>query len=115
MLPNDMDIYLHDTNQKAYFRRADRALSHGCVRVSRPQQLAEWVLRDDTTWTAERIANAMKAPKPERVQLAEHIPVLLVYHTAAVDDRGIVRAFKDVYQYDQELDTLLARGFGSTK
>lgn len=115
MLPNDMDIYLHDTNQKAFFRRTDRALSHGCVRVSRPQQLAEWVLRDDTTWTTERIATAMKAPKPETVRLAEHIPVLLVYHTAAVDDRGIVRSYKDVYEYDRELDTLLARGFGSTK
>ena len=32
-LDNDEFIFLHDTNEKALFNRAQRALSHGCVRV----------------------------------------------------------------------------------
>ncbi len=54
---------------------------------------------------------AMKQEKPERVPLSSHVPVLIVYHTAAVDDAGILRSFPDVYAYDDELDQLLAHGF----
>lgn len=113
MLPNDLNIYLHDTNEKHLFKRTVRAFSHGCVRVAEPRKLAEWVLAGDTAWTLDRMRKAMKAETPELVKLSEHIPVLLVYHTAAVDERGIVRSYKDVYEYDAELATLLARGFGS--
>lgn len=115
MLPNDLNIYLHDTNEKGFFRRETRALSHGCVRVSEPQRLAEWVLKGDTAWSLDRMKKAMKAEQPELVRLSEHIPVLLVYHTAAVDDAGVVRSFKDVYEYDEELEQLLSRGFGSPR
>lgn len=115
MLPNDMNIYLHDTNEKGFFRREDRALSHGCVRVSEPTKLATWILAGDTAWTADRMKAAMKQEKPELVRLASHIPVLIVYHTAAVDDAGRLRAFKDVYAYDDELERLLARGYPYTR
>ena len=111
MLPNDMNIYLHDTNEKGFFKRDARALSHGCIRVSEPTKLAQWILGDDTTWTAERMKKAMKQDKPELVRLSSHIPVLIVYHTAAVDDGGVLRTFKDVYKYDDELEQLLSRGF----
>ncbi len=114
MLPNDLNIYLHDTNEKHLFKRTTRALSHGCVRVSEPQKLAQWVLAGDTAWSLDRMKKAMKAEKPELVRLSEHIPVLLVYHTAAVDADGVVRAYKDVYKYDDELAALLARGYGAT-
>ncbi len=115
MLPNDLNIYLHDTNERGFFKRDARALSHGCVRVSEPQKLAEWVLRGDTAWSLDRMKKAMKAEQPELVRLSEHIPVLLVYHTAAVDTDGVVRSFKDVYAYDTELEQLLSRGFGSQR
>jgi murein L,D-transpeptidase YcbB/YkuD len=111
MLPNDMNIYLHDTNEKHFFSRSARALSHGCVRVSDPKKLAEWVLSGDSVWTPERMKTAMKAAAPEKVELSAHIPVMLVYHTASSDDTQAIRTFTDVYKYDGELAKLLARGF----
>ncbi|MBC7897249.1 MAG: L,D-transpeptidase family protein [Cytophagaceae bacterium] len=111
MLPNHLNIYLHDTNEKQFFKRDERALSHGCIRVSEPTRLAQWILDGDTAWTEERMKKAMKQEKPETVHLSSHIPVLIVYHTAGVDDHGMLRSFKDVYKYDAELEKLLAVGF----
>ena len=41
IFPNDNAVYLHDTPNHNLFKQADRDLSHGCVRVSRPDELAE--------------------------------------------------------------------------
>jgi len=40
---NSESVYLHDTNNKGAFKRRRRALSHGCVRVENPGDVAEWV------------------------------------------------------------------------
>lgn len=40
---NSESVYLHDTNNKGAFKRRKRALSHGCVRVENPADVAEWV------------------------------------------------------------------------
>lgn len=111
MLPNHLNIYLHDTNEKHLFQRSQRAFSHGCVRVSEPNRLAEWVLRSDTAWTTDRMKKAMKAKEPEKVELTQSIPVMIVYHTAAVDDAGVLRSYRDVYSLDRELSELLAKGY----
>ena len=39
-------IYLHDTSARHLFGKADRTLSHGCVRLSQPEALAKWLLPD---------------------------------------------------------------------
>ena len=38
--PNTESVYLHDTNNKGAFKRRVRALSHGCIRVENPMDLA---------------------------------------------------------------------------
>ena len=38
--PNPESVYLHDTNNKGAIKRRVRALSHGCVRVQNPFELA---------------------------------------------------------------------------
>ena len=43
---NSANIYLHDTNNKNGFRMANRAISHGCVRVEQPLKFAELLVRD---------------------------------------------------------------------
>lgn len=111
MLPNSFNIYLHDTNEKGFFRRDARALSHGCIRVSEPTKLAQWILRSDTAWTPQRMKEAMKQDEPEKVQLESHVPVFIVYHTAFATDDGKVQTFKDVYKYDDDLYLRLSRGY----
>ena len=59
-MPNPYNIYLHATPEQALFLRAQRRFSHGCVRVSEPAVLAEFVLHNaGTTWDAKAIKDAM--------------------------------------------------------
>jgi murein L,D-transpeptidase YcbB/YkuD len=43
-LTNDFSIFLHDTGSRHLFARAERSMSHGCVRVGDPAALAEFAL-----------------------------------------------------------------------
>ncbi|MEG2071254.1 MAG: L,D-transpeptidase family protein, partial [Bacteroidales bacterium] len=43
--PNAESVYLHDTNNKGAFTRRNRAISHGCVRVQNPYDLALIILQ----------------------------------------------------------------------
>jgi murein L,D-transpeptidase YcbB/YkuD len=107
MFPNQFDVYLHDTPADSLFARASRSFSHGCVRVEQPEQLAQYVLRDQPAWTAEKISEAMHAGQEHTVKLKEPIPVYLGYWTARVTPDGIVQFRKDVYGIDARLTTTL--------
>jgi murein L,D-transpeptidase YcbB/YkuD len=105
--PNRFGVYLHDTQARSLFDRAVRALSHGCVRVERPEDLAAWVLRDAPEWSEEAIQDALDSGRERLVELPEPIPVHIVYWTAWVDDAGTLRFGPDVY--DQDRDVLVSR------
>jgi murein L,D-transpeptidase YcbB/YkuD len=107
MFPNQFDVYLHDTPADSLFARASRSLSHGCVRVEQPEQLAQYLLRDQPEWTPERIDEAMHAGTEQTVKLKEPIPVYLGYWTARVTPDGAVQFRKDVYGIDARLTTKL--------
>ena len=111
IFPNEHNVYLHDTPATQLFSQSRRDFSHGCIRVEKPEQLAEWVLRDNPRWTPARIEEAMHGEKPLQVDLAEPIPVLIVYATAVVLENGDVRFFDDVYGFDAELDKLASKGY----
>jgi len=111
VFPNDYAVYMHGTPEHALFSRADRAMSHGCVRVEDPAKLAAWVLRDNPAWTNEKIQAAMNASQPQRVSLPKPIPVLIVYTTATVDESGTVGFFADIYDQDTRLEQELTKGY----
>jgi murein L,D-transpeptidase YcbB/YkuD len=100
VFPNPYNVYLHDTPADNLFDRLTRNLSHGCVRVEKPEELAQYVLREQPEWTPERIHHAMHAGKEEAVALKQPIPVHIVYFTAWVDDGGVIHFEKDTYGYD---------------
>lgn len=107
IMPNDHSIYLHDTPADHLFEREERALSHGCVRLENPLELAEYLLRDQKEWNDKKINAAMKAGKPVKVDLEKIYPVYIVYRTVWVDDQDQVHFFRDVYGHDQRhLDSL---------
>ena len=112
MFPNPMNIYLHDTAARTLFSRTRRDFSHGCIRVSKPAALAEWVLRDDAKWTAAAIDQAMtKGPADAHVKVKRAIPVLIVYATAVAPEDGKVYFFDDLYGHDLTLADALAQGY----
>jgi len=101
VFPNHFDVYLHDTPAKSLFKRAHRALSHGCVRIERPIELAQYLLRDQPSWTEENIEKAIRSGRERSVTLEASIPVYLTYFTAW-DENGELRLADDVYGYDQK-------------
>ena len=106
-MPNPMNIYLHSTSAKELFGKMRRDLSHGCIRVERPHELASFVLGDQAQWSAAKVEAAM-APGPTRtVRLSEAIPVVLFYATAATDRAGHALFAADIYRRDDLLDRAL--------
>lgn len=107
LFPNSYNVYLHDTPAKALFARADRAASHGCIRLERPAALAEWVLG----WDAARVSAAMQGGRDNQsVRLPQKLPVYIVYFTAYVRD-GQLYFGDDIYRRDEKLmDAVGARG-----
>jgi L,D-transpeptidase YcbB len=103
IFPNSFNMYFHDTPSKSLFGRDKRAFSHGCIRLSEPQKMAEWLLRNDPDWTTEKIVSAMNQTTEKGVRLKEAVPVFIIYYTAWVDDAGQLNFRDDVYQHDSEL------------
>ncbi|MBL8833137.1 MAG: L,D-transpeptidase family protein, partial [Rhodospirillales bacterium] len=83
-LPNMFDVFLHDTPDRHYFARAERALSSGCIRLERPFELVEWVLRTTNGWSRDAIEAADADGQTRHVQVRTPVPVHLVYFTAFV-------------------------------
>jgi len=109
MFPNDYNIYLHDTPAQLLFDEANRAHSHGCVRVADPPALAEFVLHDRADWSDDRIRAALAAGRRVRATVRPGVPVYLVYLTAFVRD-GEVAFRDDIYSRDDPLIRALRQG-----
>jgi len=103
MLPNDYNIYLHDTPERADFDATERSFSHGCVRVADPEALANAILKGQSGWTKDEIVGAVQSGERNVVGLDEALSVQITYQTAWVDDENRVHFRNDVYQRDQIL------------
>jgi L,D-transpeptidase YcbB len=110
LFPNEYNIYLHDTPSKGLFGENKRTFSHGCIRVSEPQHLAEWLLRNDPSWPQKKIVEAMNSGKETFVPLKQKVPVFIGYFTAYVDIDGNLNFRDDVYGHDARLAATLFGG-----
>lgn len=118
---NRFSVFFHDTSTPSAFERDSRSLSHGCVRVSRPFDLARFVLDEPDEWLLDRIRIAMGLqPESERGQqwlsahpdseeqkkligyvgVKPHVPIYIIYNTMWPDETGTWRSWPDVYGYD---------------
>jgi L,D-transpeptidase YcbB len=106
LFPNDFNIYLHDTPNHELFDKDIRAFSHGCIRVEKPSELAQWVLG----WDAGRVEQAMQEGKDNQsVKLPKKIPVFITYATTYVRD-GKLYFGNDLYHRDDQLVKAVANG-----
>ena len=103
LFPNSYSIYFHDTPSKGGFAREQRAFSHGCIRLSKPKELAEYLLRNDTTWTSQKIDKAMHSGKEQYVVLKDRRPVTIGYFTAWVGVESGLNFRNDIYGQDERL------------
>jgi murein L,D-transpeptidase YcbB/YkuD len=110
MFPNKFAVYLHDTPSKRLFDRSMRGFSSGCIRIAKPIDLAEYVLRDSAGWSREAIVAAMDVGAALRiVRLPGDVAVHLIYMTAGVNAGGGLQFWPDIYQRDPVLDRALQK------
>lgn len=100
MFPNKFNVYLHDTPAQDLFAKSERTFSSGCIRIQKPIDLAEYVLRGDSQWTREKILGAINSGIERTVRLPAPIPVHLLYWTAWADEDGSIQFRTDVYERD---------------
>ena len=104
-MSNRHAIYLHDTPAKAGFQRAERHLSHGCVRVEDAVGFATLLAEHDGKRSQFERALAREddegKPREGAIQLGREIPVRLLYHTAYLDRGGRIVFRADAYGWDE--------------
>lgn len=97
LFPNKHDIYLHDTPNKTAFSRDMRAVSHGCVRLENPREMAAAVLGKNVDQLKPYFGKSERS-----VTLDEQVPVFLTYFTAWPDLKsGEIQYYSDVYSRDR--------------
>jgi murein L,D-transpeptidase YcbB/YkuD len=105
---NPYAVYLHDTNQRYLFDRSSRALSHGCVRVHKWRELANYILRKDSTadssnYTTMDSLNSWLAQKKKKyIKVRQQLPLFIRYFSAEGRDGKLV-LHDDIYEEDKRL------------
>lgn len=104
MMPNPFAVYLHDTNDRSLFNKQERSFSSGCIRLSQPLDLAEWVLRNEGRDTdAADVRARVAGGETSTLHLRNPLPVYIVYFTAFQDDDDVVVFRRDIYKRDQAI------------
>lgn len=112
IIPNRQAIFLHDTNAKHLFDRKVPALSHGCIRLQLPGQLARLMLAGQGNWDETRLAAMTSGQRTRTLALKQPLPVYIVYRTAWVDARGLLHFRPDIYHRDREVSPAKPMGGG---
>jgi murein L,D-transpeptidase YcbB/YkuD len=100
IMPNTMNVYLHDTPNRNLFSKTYRALSHGCIRVAEPITFAEHLLQNQN-WNTDAIKKAMHTNSPSTIILKEFCSVYIEYNTVWVDEAGNINFREDIYGHDR--------------
>jgi murein L,D-transpeptidase YcbB/YkuD len=106
MMPNPYAIYLHDTQIKRHFTLNDRAFSHGCIRLHKPEVLARLLMSLDGM-DEQTINKKIHNKATHRVRLRNPVPTHLAYFTSWVDTDGNLQSRPDIYEHDEPLLTAL--------
>lgn len=107
LFPNAHAIYMHDTPSKGFFKRDQRALSHGCVRLADPRRMAAAVLGT----SVEDVGKEIGGGRNKALQVPQKVPVYVAYFTAWPNKDGVIEYFNDVYDRDMYMN----RAFEATR
>ncbi len=103
MFPNKHRVYLHDTPSKFLFDQEKRTFSSGCIRVERPFELASLLFPDSSGWTRNKLKKEAAKGQTLRIDLPKPVPVLVMYITMVVDQKGVPFFRKDLYSHDPDM------------
>ena len=127
--PNNFSVFLHDTSSPGAFGRDNRGVSHGCVRVQRPFDLAVFLMDDSSDeWLLDRLRISMgmkpetdrgrdfldnldpAAPTPtlvHNIPVTPRVPIFITYYTIFLSPDGTLQYYPDVYGYDDTIGAVL--------
>lgn len=97
--PNNFHVYLHDTPNKKLFDKSQRDFSHGCIRVSEPYDLLNVFVKHER-FGYDQTQRILSGTDETQLNLANRVPVHIVYLTAWVNSDGTVHYRNDIYRYD---------------
>jgi murein L,D-transpeptidase YcbB/YkuD len=105
--PNKHSVYLHDTNQRYLFSQTSRALSHGCVRVQAWQELAQFILRNDSTYSenavpVDSMESWLQQKQRHYIPVRKPVPLFIRYFTCDVNESGKLVFYEDIYGEDKK-------------
>lgn len=124
---NRHHIYFHDTPQKSRFKWVQRSVSHGCVRLSDPMLMGDFVLKEHDKYNyddfriflgeepldperleeydpLDSLADIRKLDETKTVHLSKRIPVYFLYRTTWINEDGKAEFHADVYGKNEELN-----------
>lgn len=118
---NNFSVYLHDTSSRDVFSRQDRGVSHGCVRVEKPYELAKFMLKDKDKKLLDDLKYCMTADSLNdksrvigSIKVEPQIPIYLSYFTI-YPMKGKLRSgweeYPDVYGYDKVIYDFLVKNY----
>ncbi len=112
IMENPYDIYLHDTNNRAMFDQDERMLSSGCIRVSQPEKLADFILKQNAGWSWNGMQKMIDSGRMRDVKNDVKLPVYITYQTMWLDSEGALVYGKDIYGQDEKLGQTLEKSGG---
>lgn len=108
VMPNNDDIFMHDTPDRHLFSRGQRAFSSGCIRLERPMELLSETLSGTSGWDRSRVDQVLSSRRTVSTPVARSIPVRLHYTTVIVEGGRVIMR-PDIYGLDAEYARALDR------
>ncbi|MGE5456868.1 MAG: L,D-transpeptidase family protein [Methanococcaceae archaeon] len=93
-LKNPLNIYLHATSWQGAFEQKSRFLSHGCIRLEKPFDLANAILRGEIE--REELAKVRDSIQTREYQIKRKVPTYLIYMPAVVKGKKVI-LLNDIY------------------
>ncbi len=109
MFPNEFSIYLHDTPTQYLFNKIKRNFSSGCIRIEKPIDLADYLLKGNKSWDRGKLISAVNSNKTKAILLPDPINIHILYWTAWAENDGIIHFRDDIYGRDMQLNMALRR------
>ena len=107
---NKYGVYMHDTDSRRLFNREMRSLSHGCCRLERFMDFAQFLIRDDSVkYPVDSLLSDISKQQQKYVYLKKPIPIYINYFTVEADEHNELHYFIDVYKRDEKMLRSLRR------
>jgi murein L,D-transpeptidase YcbB/YkuD len=104
---NPFGVYLHDTNSKRYFKTSNRSQSHGCIRLEKFEEFADFLIRDDSLhYTPDSLKVYFARKQQHILKLKKPLPIYVRYYTAQADSTGL-KLYIDIYRKDEDMMKLI--------